>query len=402
MNCTDIAAIMDEHRDARLTTAKRRAIDIHGLTCADCAAAWHAHTELLALTVPAPAADLLNRVLSGVAAPPTRRSRRVIVVSAALLAGAALAAVGVTKFAEQSTVRAAATPTQAPATSTTTPKSTSPSEAVLPARDAAPGPTDGGNVNLSVIPLVRKAPVYPAKPLADGLGGDVVVQFDITAAGSVANLSVVSSSHRDFEGPAAAAVAQWKYLPRIVDGKRVATPNVQTVIRFAMTRDAPPPPAPPRSAKEAATAPQPDGPTFDGALGVALERVAADDYRGAELQLDEMRALYQLNGFQEGRVWDFYAYLYNVQSNHDRAIDAYEAGIAAYTRAGAPSQGSWLPLANLYYARNQYDLALRRLLTYQELRNGTPAAGRPDPAVDEFIARLRALGVTEATLSPSR
>jgi hypothetical protein len=80
----------------------------------------------------------------------------------------------------------------------------------------------------------------------------------------------------------------------------------------------------------------------------------------------------------------------------------YETGIAAYARAGVRSQGSWLPLANLYYARHQYDMALRTLLTYKERLRGTPAEGRPIPAVDEFIARLRALGVTEATLPPPR
>jgi hypothetical protein len=47
-------------------------------------------------------------------------------------------------------------------------------------------------------------------------------------------------------------------------------------------------------------------------------------------------------------------------------------------------------------------MALRTLLTYKERIRGTPAAQRPNPAADEFIARLRALGVTEATLPPGR
>ncbi len=120
-----------------------------------------------------------------------------------------------------------------------------------------------------------------------------------------------------------------------------------------------------------------------------------DDLRGAELQLDEARALYRLNGRQEGGIWDFYAYIYTLQENYDRAIDAYETGIAAYANAGARSEGGWLSLANLYYARHQYDLALRTLLKYKE---GVKGDAGSTPQVDEFIARLAALGVTEATL----
>ena len=48
---------------------------------------------------------------------------------------------------------------------------------------------------------------------------------------------------------------------------------------------------------------------FSGDLEVALDRLAADDLRGAELQLDEMQAIY---GAGRPDLWSFYGYLYTV------------------------------------------------------------------------------------------
>ncbi len=47
MNCADVNTILDEHRHTRLTAAVRSVVDTHLLGCADCAAGWLAHTELL-------------------------------------------------------------------------------------------------------------------------------------------------------------------------------------------------------------------------------------------------------------------------------------------------------------------------------------------------------------------
>jgi TonB family protein len=404
MNCLEIAAILDGHREARLAAAERHALDLHLVDCADCAAAWHAQGVLLALTVPAPAPALLDRVLAAVDAgpQPRRHSRRVALLGAALVAGAALAAVTVTRLPE----RVARAPVAASATGQTAPAISSPAgvaaDAAAPApRGAADRPVDTTVIGLSVAPVVRPAPVYPTEALKRGLEGSVTLRFDVTATGVVENVSVVDSTDSVFEDAALAAVAQWKYLPRLAEGKRVPSSNVQTVIRFALARPgAPEPPKPTPTPSDAYL--KADFRAFSAAMEMAMDRTVADDFRGAELTLDELRARYELDGFQEGNVWDFYAYLYLVQGYYDRAIDAYETGIAAYARAGVRSQGSWLPLANLYYARHQYDMALRTLLTYKERLRGTPAEGRPIPAVDEFIARLRALGVTEATLPPPR
>lgn len=406
MNCADVNAIMDEHRDTRLTAAERSTVDAHLRCCADCAAAWLANSELLAITVPAMSPALLDSVLSAVRlrARPTYGARRGVIVATALLGGAALAAIGVMRL--QELTRDESTPTSVPARSQSTASSAPAALTDGPtstARSAASLPVDTSVIELSVVPIVRTPPDYPSAAIERGLQGDVTLQFDVTATGAVENVSVAGSTDAVFEEAAATALAQWKYLPRIAAGKRVAAPKQQTVIRFQL--DNTPAPAPRQ------TTPSPEEisreATFRSsaaAIEVAWERVAADDFRGAELQLDEVRALYGLGvgGAQEGGIWDFYAYLYIVQGNYDRAIDAYETALAAYARGGGPAQASSLALANLYFARHQYDLALRTLLTYKERIKSAPGWRGGTPLLDEFIARLAALGVTEATLPPRR
>jgi TonB family protein len=405
MNCTSVNAIMDDHRSARLTPAERGGVDNHLLGCADCAAAWFAHSELLAITVPAMSPALLDRMLGAVSlrTRSTHQARRGVIVATALLAGAALAAIGITQLRELT--RDDSVPTSAPAPS-------QPLAAPAPASvtdnptSAAPGaggpPIDTAAIELSIAPIVRPSPDYPAVAQERGLAGSVTLQYDVTAKGAVENVSVVESTEAVFDEPAATALKQWKYLPRIAAGKRVAALAQRTVIRFQLEGTPLIPASALAPAPREGTSRQLDYPGFSAAIEVAWERVAADDLRGAELQLDETRALYDLNGFQEGGISDFYAYLYTVQGNYDRAIDAYETGIAAYARGGAPSQGSWFPLANLYYARHQYDLALGTMLTFKERIKGTPAESGRTPLADDFIARLAALGVTEKTLPARR
>src|SRR5882672_3956365 len=98
MNCNDIASILDEHAQSRLTPTERCALDEHVAICESCALALRAQSALLALPMPATPAGLLGGVLRAVnsRAAPLRapaRARRLVVVGAVLAAGAALAAV---------------------------------------------------------------------------------------------------------------------------------------------------------------------------------------------------------------------------------------------------------------------------------------------------------------------
>ena len=119
--------------------------------------------------------------------------------------------------------------------------------------------------------------------------------------------------------------------------------------------------------------------------------MADEDLRGAELELDELRATYELNDWQNNQVWCFYGYIYTQYGDYGRAIDAYEKAVAI-SNHDLPVQ--WTSLASLYFARHQYDMALKTLLTHKQ-RSRT---GRISDEETAMIERLRALGVTEETL----
>jgi TonB family protein len=213
----------------------------------------------------------------------------------------------------------------------------------------------------------------------------------VSAAGVVENLSVVDSSDAVFEDSAVRAVSRWRYLPRIVAGNRVATTDLKVAVWFEPGEKTPPDASKEQRASAAARAFE----QFSSDLEVALDRLAADDLRGAELQLDEMRAIYPAAGFFHGDLWGFYGYLFTVQGNYDRAIEAYETALASYASNGAPgTMGPRDPLANLYFARHQYDLALKTLLR-PNLGGGNVLLSREGRALAE---KLKALGVTQEPL----
>ena len=132
---------------------------------------------------------------------------------------------------------------------------------------------------------------------------------------------------------------------------------------------------------------------FSNDLEIALDRLAVDDLRGAELQLDQMQAVY---GAGRTDLLSFYGYLFTVQGNYDRAIDAYEKSLAAFPTPRQQRSGPWMPLANLYFARHQYDLALNTLVRQRAVYD----TGRinSDGEVKALIAKLGALGLTHPSL----
>jgi len=86
-----------------------------------------------------------------------------------------------------------------------------------------------------VIPVVRIAPEYPPKPLADQIEGWVKVQFTITPTGTVHDAFVVDSSPKNvFDAAALKSIARWRYNPKVEDGVPVERIGVQTVIRFQL------------------------------------------------------------------------------------------------------------------------------------------------------------------------
>ena len=92
-----------------------------------------------------------------------------------------------------------------------------------------------GGMNIAegdYLPIVRVAPVYPARALSRGLEGHVDLSFTVTAAGTVRDPTVLFSTSSLFERAATRAVLKFKYKPRVVDGIPVDVPNVKTRITF--------------------------------------------------------------------------------------------------------------------------------------------------------------------------
>ncbi len=92
-----------------------------------------------------------------------------------------------------------------------------------------------GGMNIAegdYLPIVRVAPVYPARALSRGLEGYVDMSFTVTTAGTVTDPIVSFSTSSLFERAATRAVLKFKYKPRVVDGIPVEVSGVKTRITF--------------------------------------------------------------------------------------------------------------------------------------------------------------------------
>jgi protein TonB len=113
---------------------------------------------------------------------------------------------------------------------------TAPTISVAPPAVSAETSIGGpGGMNIAegdYLPIVRVAPVYPARALSRGLEGYVDMAFTVTTTGTVKDPVVVFSTSSLFERAAIRAVLKFKYKPRVVDGVPVEVPNVKTRITF--------------------------------------------------------------------------------------------------------------------------------------------------------------------------
>lgn len=92
-----------------------------------------------------------------------------------------------------------------------------------------------GGMNIAegdYLPIVRVAPVYPARALSRGLEGYVDLSFTVTLTGTVRDVIILFSTSSLFERAATRAVLKFKYKPRVVDGIPVDVSGVKTRITF--------------------------------------------------------------------------------------------------------------------------------------------------------------------------
>lgn len=106
-----------------------------------------------------------------------------------------------------------------------------------PAVDANVDIGGPGGMNIAegdYLPIVRVAPVYPARALSRGVEGYVDMSFTVTTTGTVRDPVVTFSTSSLFDRAATRAVLKFKYKPRVVDGVPVDVPGVTTRIRFQL------------------------------------------------------------------------------------------------------------------------------------------------------------------------
>jgi TonB family protein len=72
-------------------------------------------------------------------------------------------------------------------------------------------------------PFFGTAPEYPAALQGTGVRGEAVVALKIGTTGAVLDPTIVRASAPAFGETALAAVRQWRFLPRVVDGRAVET-----------------------------------------------------------------------------------------------------------------------------------------------------------------------------------
>jgi TonB family protein len=396
MDCRNVAEVLDACTEPRLSDAERGALEAHLARCASCGCAWQAHVALHDLSIPPPATNLLELVIAGLPRPPVARRRSLVLVGLTLLAaGAALAAIVAVSLSQSTknppVVAGGRAAPDAGAVDNAAATSTAPTGAAAP--DVASRTRTALPPDAVYFPAVRKAPDYPQQALKQHLDGSVTLKFTVAENGAVQDVVVKESSDPIFEPAAVRAVSEWRYLPKVVAGKRVAVRDVYTVIRF-QSEFASNTPAPASSAGVLSDGI--DFQDFESSIEQAWEHLSKNDLRGAELVLDELRATYQLRADQTVRVSTFYGYIYTQYGDFGRAVAAYEAGLTALEGMTARVAGDndYIALAQLYFGTGQYDMALRTLLRYKKEAKGRPI----DPAATGLLTTLRRLGVTEETL----
>lgn len=109
---------------------------------------------------------------------------------------------------------------------------------VAPLPFERPTVSGGGTIQIAPggagSPIIRGAPPYPEACASKGIEGVVLVQFDVTAEGNVANIQVISSPNPCFNRAVIRAVSGWKYAPVIRDGRPMARYGVTERLVFEL------------------------------------------------------------------------------------------------------------------------------------------------------------------------
>ena len=84
-------------------------------------------------------------------------------------------------------------------------------------------------------PVSKIAPAYPEQALDRKLEGDCTVMYNVNEKGRVENPKAQGDCHPMFVRPSIQAALNFKYQPRMVDGKVVPVANVKNTFQYRIT-----------------------------------------------------------------------------------------------------------------------------------------------------------------------
>lgn len=81
-------------------------------------------------------------------------------------------------------------------------------------------------------PIRKTAPDYPGRALDKRIEGDCTVRYSVDVQGRVQNPEAEADCHPLFIRPSLAAAKNFRYQPRMVDGRPVAVPDVRNTFHY--------------------------------------------------------------------------------------------------------------------------------------------------------------------------
>lgn len=95
--------------------------------------------------------------------------------------------------------------------------------------------TRGVDNSSDALPIIQVSPQYPIPAAQEGKEGYVLLEFDISASGSVENIKVIQAKpKRIFNQAAIDALKKWKYKPRMEEGRVMAQTRQQVRLDFKL------------------------------------------------------------------------------------------------------------------------------------------------------------------------
>lgn len=91
--------------------------------------------------------------------------------------------------------------------------------------------------NQQAMPLYRVEPRYPSRALKRKIEGYVIMSFSIDETGKPFNVEIKETSpKRMFNRDAVRALKQWKYQPKLVEGKAIVQQNQTVRLEFKLVK----------------------------------------------------------------------------------------------------------------------------------------------------------------------